>query len=197
MTMLLGQFLLNRGIDWHITLRHYLTQYGIIPIMTKKCIPLWKLVDNGRITFWGRKQSSTQSTGPYSSYRHKGSCRMIAIRSGPHICNSFIWTSSTRRVAPIMLQTASADHRSWRSIPCSTLVGTRLFIGRFSMRVTQNSATLTRHSWGVRKLQIFTSKMHFYVTWDTFVFLQASLPRWYGKHTTVDLLGILGSRKQL
>ena len=94
-----------------------------------------------------------------------------------------------------MLQTASADHRSWRSPLCSTLVGTRLLIGRFSMRVTQNSATLTRHSWGVRKFQIFTSKMHCYVTWDNYVYLQASVPRWYGKHTTVELLGILGVKK--
>ena len=95
-----------------------------------------------------------------------------------------------------MLQTASTDHRSWCSPPFSTLVGTRLLIGRFSMRVTQNSATLTRHSWGVRKFQNFTSKMQFYVTWDTFVFLQVSVPRWYGKHTTVESLGISGSRKQ-
>ena len=52
--------------------------------------------------FWGRIQSSTQITDPYSSYRHKGSCRTIAIRSGPHIYNSFILTSSTRREATIM-----------------------------------------------------------------------------------------------
>ena len=38
--------------------------------------------------------------------------------------------------------------------------------------------------------------MHYYVTWDTFVFLQVSMPRLYGKHTTVDSLGILGLRKQ-
>ena len=121
---------------------------------------------------------------------------MIAIRSGPHICNSFIWTSSTRKVAPIMLQTASTDHRLWCSPPFSTLMGTRLLIGCFSTRATQNSATLTSHSWGVHKFQIFTSKMHFYVTWDTFLFLQASFPRWYGKHTTAESLVISGSRKQ-
>ena len=161
LTMLLEQFLLNSDIQWHITVRHCLTQFASIPLMTNKCIPLCKLVDNGSITFWGRKQSSIQTTGPCSSYGHKGSCRMIAIKSGPLI----------------MLQTASADHRSWCSPPFSTLVGTRILIGRFSIRATQNLATLTRHSWGVCKFQIFTSKMHFYVTWDTFVFLQANVPR--------------------
>ena len=30
---------------------------------------------------------------------------------------------------------------------------------------------------GVRKFQMFTSKMHCYVTWDTFMFLQESMPR--------------------
>ena len=39
---------------------------------------------------WGRKQSFTQNIDPYNSYRHKGSCRTIAIRSGPHICKNFI-----------------------------------------------------------------------------------------------------------
>jgi hypothetical protein len=51
-----------------------------IPLMTKRCIPLCRPADNGSITFWGRKRSSTQTTDPCSSYRHKGSCRMIAIR---------------------------------------------------------------------------------------------------------------------
>ena len=38
--------------------------------------------------------------------------------------------------------------------------------------------------------------MCYYVTWDTFVFLQVSMPRWFGKCTTVRSLGILGSIKQ-
>ena len=68
-------------------------------------------------------------------------------------------------------------------------------IGHFSTRVIENSATHTRHSLGVHKFQIFSSRMHFYVTWDTFVFLQASAPRWYGKHTTVKSRGIFGVEK--
>ena len=95
-----------------------------------------------------------------------------------------------------MLQIASADHQSWRWPPFSTLMGMRHLIGRFSMRVIQNLAIHTRHSWEVRKFQIFTSKMHCYVTWDTFVFLQASEPRWYGKHTTAESLVTSGLRKQ-
>ena len=75
-------------------------------------------------------------------------------------------------------------------------MGMRLLIGRFFTRAIQNSTTHTRHSWGVCKFQIFTSKMHYYVTWDTFVFLQVSMPRWYGKRTIVELLSILESRKQ-
>ena len=38
--------------------------------------------------------------------------------------------------------------------------------------------------------------MHHCATWDTFVFLQESVPRWFRKCTTVELLGISGSRKQ-
>ena len=95
-----------------------------------------------------------------------------------------------------MLQNASADHRSWRSPPFSTLVGTILLTSHFSTRPIQNSTTHGKQSWGVRKFQNFTSKMHYYVTRDTFVFLQASVPRWYGKRTIVDSLGILGLRKQ-
>ena len=61
-----------------------------IPLMTKRCIPLYRLADNGSITFWGRKQSSTQTINPCISYKHKGSYRTITIRSGRHIYNSFI-----------------------------------------------------------------------------------------------------------
>jgi hypothetical protein len=89
-TMILGQSLLNRGIRWRITVRHSPTQCGSIQLMTKRCNALCRLPDNGSITFWERKRSSTQTTDPCSSYRHKGSCRMIAIRSGPHTCNSSI-----------------------------------------------------------------------------------------------------------
>jgi len=71
----------------------------------------------------------------------------------------------------------------------------RLLIGHFSTKVTQNLATHTSHSWRVGMFHIFTSRIPCYATWVTFVFLQASVPRWFGKHTTVGLLGISGSRK--
>eukprot|EP00253_Pinus_taeda_P007575 PITA_07575 len=61
-------------------------------------------VDNGIITFWGRKGSSTQTTDLYSSYRCKGSCKIIAIRSGPlessHQGRSekkFFWSESQQK----------------------------------------------------------------------------------------------------
>ena len=47
---------------------------------------------------------------------------------------------------------------------------TRLLIFRFSTKATENSATHTRHTWRVSKFHIFTSRMHCYATWDTFVF---------------------------
>ena len=72
----------------------------------------------------------------------------------------------------------------------------RPLIGRFSTRAIQNSATHTWCSWNETKFQIFTSRMHYYVTWETFLFLQASMPRWFGKRTIVGLPGISGSRKQ-
>ena len=84
------------------------------PTYDKEMYFIVSLSNNGSITFWGRKRSSTQTIDPCSSYRHKVSYRMIEIRSGPHIYNRFIWISSTRREAPIMLQTASTDHRSWQ-----------------------------------------------------------------------------------
>jgi hypothetical protein len=79
------------------------------PPMTKKCIPLYKPVDNGSTTFSGRRQSSTLITSLCSSCRHKENCRMTAIKSGPHTCNSSISTSNIRQGAPIMSLTASVD----------------------------------------------------------------------------------------
>ena len=74
-------------------------------------------------------------------------------------------------------------------------MGMRLLIAHFSRRAIQNLATHTSLSWRLTKFQIFTSRMHYYVTWDTFVFLQAIVPRWFGRRTTVESLGISGSRK--
>jgi hypothetical protein len=79
------------------------------PPMTRKCIPLYKPVINGNITFWERRRSSTLITSLCSSYRHKGSCRMTTIRSGPPTCSSSISTSSIRHGAQIMSLTASVD----------------------------------------------------------------------------------------
>ena len=42
----------------------------------------------------------------------------------------------------------------------------------FSIRAIQNSTTHTRHSQRETKFQNFTSRMYYYVTWDTFVFFK-------------------------
>ena len=59
-----------------------------------------------------------------------------------------------------------------------------------------DSATHTRRSWRETKFQNFTSGMYYCVTWDTFVFLQASVTRLFEKRTIVKSLGISRSRKQ-
>ena len=69
--------------------------------MIRRCIPLYKPVDNGSITFSKRRRSSTLITSCYNSYKHRENYRMTAIKSGPHICNSSTSTSNTRKVAPI------------------------------------------------------------------------------------------------
>ena len=69
-------------------------------------------------------------------------------------------------------------------------------IGRFSKWVIQNSTTHMRRSWRETQFQNFTSRMYYYVTWDTFVFLQVSMPIWFGKRTIAGSLDISGSRKQ-
>ena len=50
----IGAVLTQQG---HLVAYHseYSTQSANIPLMTKKCIPLYRLADNGSITFWGRK----------------------------------------------------------------------------------------------------------------------------------------------
>jgi hypothetical protein len=52
--------------------RHSLILSGNTPPMTRKCIPLYKPVVNGNITFWGKRRSYTLITSLCSSYRHKG-----------------------------------------------------------------------------------------------------------------------------
>ena len=116
------------------------------PTYEKEMYSIVQVVVNESITLWGRKQSSTQTTNLCSSYRHKGSCRMIAIRNGRHTYNDSIWTLSTRMGTPIMLQTASFNHHSWHWSLCSTPMGTRIRGGCIFTRVIQNSAAHTRHS---------------------------------------------------
>jgi hypothetical protein len=48
----------------HPAAYHSATLSESIPLMTNKCIPLCRLVDNVCITFWGRKRSSTQTSEP-------------------------------------------------------------------------------------------------------------------------------------
>jgi hypothetical protein len=83
----------------HLVAYHSETLLDVVrntPPMTRKCIPLYKLVINGNITFWERIQSSTLITSLCNSYRHRGNCRTTSIRSGPPTCNSSIPTSSIR-----------------------------------------------------------------------------------------------------
>jgi hypothetical protein len=87
--------------------------------MTRKCIPLYKPVVNGNITFWERRQSSTLITSLCSSYRHRGSCRTTPIKSGPPTCNSSISTSSIIQGAQIMSLTASVNLSRLHSPLCS------------------------------------------------------------------------------
>jgi hypothetical protein len=102
LTMLWVQFSLNMGTQWHTIVRHSLILSRNTPPMTRKCIPLYKPVINGNITFWGKRRLYTLITTLCSSYRHMGNCRMTTIISGPLTCNSFISTSSIRQVSPIM-----------------------------------------------------------------------------------------------
>jgi hypothetical protein len=90
--------------------------------MTRKCIPLYKPVVNGNITFWGKRRSYTLITSLCSSYRHRGNCRMTTIRSGPPTCNSSISTSSIRHVSPIMSLTASVG-LLWLHSPLCSIPG--------------------------------------------------------------------------
>jgi hypothetical protein len=99
------------------------------PPMTRKCIPLYKLVVSGNITFWERRQSSTLITNLCSSYRHRENCRMTTIRSGPPTYNSSISTSSIIQGCQIMLLTASVDLLWLHSPLCSILVDMRHLSG--------------------------------------------------------------------
>ena len=59
----IGAVLTQQG---HLVAYHSETLSANIPLMTKRYIPLYRLVGNGSITFWERKRSSTQTIDPYS-----------------------------------------------------------------------------------------------------------------------------------
>jgi hypothetical protein len=119
LTMLWEQLSLNTGIRWHTIVRHSPILSENIPPMTRKCIPLYKPVVNGNITFWGKRRSYTLITSLCSSYRHIGNCRTTTIRSGPPTCNNSISTSGIRQVSPIMSLTTSVDLLWLHSPLCS------------------------------------------------------------------------------
>ena len=86
----IGVVLTQQGNSVDITVRPFQIWFDSIQLMTKRCILLFRPTNNEIITLCGRKQSSTQTTDPCSSYRHKGSCRVVTIINAPHICNSSI-----------------------------------------------------------------------------------------------------------
>ena len=60
-------------------MRHYPTQSTNIQLVTKRRIPLYRLADNGSITFWGRKQSSSYLQNFHLNIKHKkGSTNNVA-----------------------------------------------------------------------------------------------------------------------
>jgi hypothetical protein len=110
------QFSLNKGIRWHTIVRHSPILSINTPTMTRKCIPLYKHVVNGNITFWEKRRSYTLITSLCSSYIYMGNCKMTTIKSGPPTCSSSILTSSIRQVSQIMSLTSSV-HLLWLHSP--------------------------------------------------------------------------------
>jgi hypothetical protein len=171
--------------------RHSKILSGNTPPMKNKCIPLFKHVVSGNITFWERRQSSTLITSLCSSYRHKGSCRMTAIKSGPHTYNSSISTSSIKQGAKILSMTVSVAHLFLHSPQCSIPMGMRHLSGPNFISVTLTSPPPIS-SWVQEKMSlIFTSRMDCYVVWATSVFPQTSVQRGFGRLTTVGWQDIL------
>lgn len=112
-TMLLVLSSFNKDTRWPITMKHSLILSRDRPPMIRICISSCKLVDNKNIIFWGRIRSYTRVTSLFNLCRHKGSYRMSGIRNSPHTYNNSIWTSNTRRVAPIMSKNASIGPWLW------------------------------------------------------------------------------------
>jgi hypothetical protein len=132
------------------------------PPMKKKCIPLCKPSVNGSITLWERRQSSTLITSLCISYRHRGSCRMTIIKSGPHTYNSSISTSSIKQGAQIVLMNSSVTLPFLPSPQCLIPVGMRHLSGPIFISVTLTSPPPIS-SWVQERMSpIFTSRMDCY-----------------------------------
>jgi hypothetical protein len=175
--MLWAQLSLNKGTRWHTIVRHSLILFVNNPPMTRKCIPLYNPIVNGNITFWGQRRSYTLIKIFCSPYRHRGNCRMIAIRSGPPTRNSSISTSSLRHVSPIVSLIASFN-LLWFHLPlCSIPVYMKHRSGsNFTNKIQTSPAHII--SWVQAPLSlIFTFRTNSYVTWSISVFLQASIQR--------------------
>ena len=85
-----------------------------IPPMVRRSSALYSRMDNGSITFSGRRRSSTLITSPYSSYICKETNRMTTIKIGPHIFNSSTSTLSIIKVKPTGSSISSVDHEPSR-----------------------------------------------------------------------------------
>jgi hypothetical protein len=147
------------------------------PPMTRKCIPLYNHVINGKITFWERRRSSTLITSLCSSYRHRVNCGTTTIRSGPPACKNSISTSSIRQGSQIAPLTASIDLPWIHSPLCSIPMDMRHLSGP---NFIKNIWTSPPHisSWVQAQMSlIFTFRMDYYAIWAIFVFLQASVQR--------------------
>jgi hypothetical protein len=145
------------------------------PPMTRKCIPFYKPVVNGNITFWERIRSSSMITNLYSSYRHKGSCRRTSIRSGPPTCNSSISISSIIQGAQIVSLITSFDLPWLHSPMCSSPVDMRHLSGPKFINKIQNSPPPISSWVHARLSPIFTFRMGCYSILAMYVFLQASV----------------------
>jgi hypothetical protein len=141
------------------------------------------------------RQSSTLITSLYSSYRHRGSCRMTTIKSGTHTCNSSISTLSIRHGAQIMSLTGSVDLPLLHSPSCSFLVGMRHLSGPNFISEILNSPPTIKSWVHARMPPIFTFRMDCYAIWATSVFLQVNVQIFFGRLITIVWQDILVWRK--
>jgi hypothetical protein len=144
--------------------RHSQILSGNTSLMTRKCIPLHKLIINGNITFWEKRRSYTLITSLCSSYRHRGNCRTTAIRSGPPTCNSSISTSSIRHVSQIMSLIASVNLLWLHSPLCSIPVDMKHQSGPKFINKIWTSPPPIRYWLHARLSPIFTFMTDSYAT---------------------------------